>query len=96
MGLHNSRPVTRKDFYNTISSGICYPFVKVCPENKIPNTFKRPPFILSGPILLDNLECSGEESSLLECGHNSLGDSDCGHGEDVGLMCESIHSDGTR
>ena len=40
--------------------------------------------------------CSGEESSLLECGHNSLGDSDCEHGEDVGLMCESIHPEGAN
>ena len=47
-----------------------------------------------GPIFLDNMVCSGEETSLLECGHNPLGDTDCGHDEDVGLMCESVHPEG--
>ena len=39
-----------------------------------------------GPILLDNVMCTGEEETLLECQH-SLQDHDCGHAEDAGVVC---------
>lgn len=38
-------------------------------------------------IWLDNLECSGEEDSLWNCGGNAWGDNNCGHSEDVGIVC---------
>ncbi|WAQ99147.1 MSRE-like protein [Mya arenaria] len=41
----------------------------------------------SGMIWLDNLECSGYESGVQFCSHNSWGDNDCGHGEDAGVDC---------
>ena len=39
-------------------------------------------------ILLDNLVCSGHESTLLECVHNPVGDHNCDHSEDAGVKCE--------
>ncbi len=47
----------------------------------------------SGPIFLDNLACSGEESELLECDRiSSLGlglySELCDHSNDVGVLCE--------
>ena len=45
----------------------------------------------SGSILLDNLVCAGNESSLLNCSSDvAIGDSDCQHSEDAGVRCEGM------
>ncbi|XP_019857593.1 PREDICTED: scavenger receptor cysteine-rich domain superfamily protein-like [Amphimedon queenslandica] len=45
----------------------------------------------NGSILLDEVECSGSEDTILQCMHNSFGSHDCGHHEDVGIHCsESV------
>ena len=40
-----------------------------------------------GPIWLDNVDCDGGESSILECGHSGIGEHNCGHSEDVSVRC---------
>ena len=40
------------------------------------------------PIHLDEVNCDGTESNLLNCSHNPIGEHDCAHDEDVGIMCE--------
>ena len=42
---------------------------------------------VSGDIYLDEVNCTGEESQLLECGHNGIGDHDCSHYQDAGARC---------
>ena len=42
----------------------------------------------SGDIFLDNVVCSGTESSLLECRTNPIGQHNCDHSEDAGVRCE--------
>ncbi|KAG9264042.1 deleted in malignant brain tumors 1 protein isoform X1, partial [Astyanax mexicanus] len=41
----------------------------------------------TGPILLDNVGCSGIQSSIGQCHHNGFGRHDCNHGEDAGVTC---------
>lgn len=43
----------------------------------------------TGPIWLDNLGCSGNETFLAVCGHNGFGIHNCVHGEDAGVICSS-------
>eukprot|EP00057_Strongylocentrotus_purpuratus_P024405 XP_011678879.1 PREDICTED: deleted in malignant brain tumors 1 protein-like [Strongylocentrotus purpuratus] len=39
----------------------------------------------TGNITLDNVNCTGEESSIFSCPSNGLGDHDCSHADDAGL-----------
>ena len=41
-------------------------------------------------IWLDNSICNGDESSLLECNTNSIGQHNCDHSEDAGVICNGI------
>ena len=40
-----------------------------------------------GPIWLDDLRCNGNESSLQFCPHMGVGESNCDHDEDAGVVC---------
>ena len=44
----------------------------------------------TGTIWLDNLTCGGTETRLHECGSNGIGVNNCGHNEDVGVVCEGM------
>ena len=43
-----------------------------------------------GPILLDNLQCTGGEASLLECRHNGVYTHNCEHQDDAAVTCERL------
>lgn len=40
-----------------------------------------------GPIWLDDVDCSGSEDSILDCPHDGFGVHNCGHTEDIGIIC---------
>ena len=42
----------------------------------------------SVPIWLDDVNCNGLENNLMECQHNGIGNHDCDHHEDAGVICE--------
>lgn len=52
-----------------------------------------------GKILLDNVHCSGEESHLALCAHDTWFTHSCGHEDDAGAVCSGEGScvlSGTR
>ena len=45
----------------------------------------------TGTIWLDEVECTGNEKSILDCRHQGLGaSSQCRHHEDAGVICGNI------
>ncbi|XP_019642245.1 PREDICTED: deleted in malignant brain tumors 1 protein-like, partial [Branchiostoma belcheri] len=45
----------------------------------------------SGPIWMDDLNCDGHESSLQYCRHLGWGSHNCGHSEDVSVICDAFN-----
>lgn len=47
-----------------------------------------------GPVLLDNVGCTGTEARLSDCFHLGWGQHNCGHHEDAGALCagEAVES----
>ncbi len=41
----------------------------------------------SGQIWMDNVICSGSESSIFKCTKRKMGDHNCEHNEDIGVIC---------
>ncbi|XP_036393676.1 scavenger receptor cysteine-rich domain-containing group B protein-like [Megalops cyprinoides] len=46
----------------------------------------------SGPILLDNVDCRGDEGHIDDCFHLGWGQHNCGHHEDAGIVCSPFES----
>ena len=42
----------------------------------------------NGPIWLDNLGCTGTETSLYNCSHNGVSNHDCSHYDDAAVVCQ--------
>ena len=42
----------------------------------------------TGSIILDNVQCTGTELTLLSCPANPIGSHNCAHSEDAGVICQ--------
>ena len=43
----------------------------------------------TGEIFIDNARCDGSEDRLEQCQHNGIGNHNCEHREDAGVICLS-------
>ena len=63
----------------------------VCRQLGFPNAKSAPRSAYfgagSGQIWLDNVGCSGSESSVENCQHGGWGVHDCSHSEDASVIC---------
>uniref|UniRef100_A0A3Q2X293 Soluble scavenger receptor cysteine-rich domain-containing protein SSC5D n=1 Tax=Haplochromis burtoni TaxID=8153 RepID=A0A3Q2X293_HAPBU len=58
-----------------------------------PQTAKSSAFFGEGQglIWLDDVNCLGNETSLVHCRRSSFGENNCGHGEDAGVICSGTN-----
>ena len=77
------------DYFGTADGNV------VCNQLGYGNATSTPSFGAgSGSIAFDDLDCSGDEISLLFCPHLGNFEHNCGHNEDVGVTCEGKYDDG--
>ena len=77
------------DYFGTADGNV------VCNQLGYGNATGTPKFGAgSGSIAFDDLDCSGDEISLLFCPHLGNFQHNCGHIEDVGVICEGKYDDG--
>ena len=48
----------------------------------------------TGPIWLDDVQCTGSETHLVNCTNSGIGTGDCRHDEDGGVQCLSLNDTG--
>ena len=44
----------------------------------------------AGQIWLDDVQCTGTETRLIDCPARPLGQHNCAHSEDAGVRCQGI------
>ena len=68
----------------------------VCRELGYPDAVSAPRYARfgqgSGRIWLDDVSCSGNESSIVDCEHRGWGVENCGHSEDASVICSSEYN----
>ncbi|XP_072288954.1 scavenger receptor cysteine-rich type 1 protein M130-like isoform X2 [Eucyclogobius newberryi] len=72
------------DHWSTVSSQVLCRQLGCGPAITTKQVDSLPP---SGPIWLDDVQCNGEESSILSCKHSAFGDHNCDHSEDIQVSC---------
>ena len=71
----------------------------VCRQLGFPGVFSSPCCAAfgqgTGPIWLDDMRCTGSETSLSSCSHRGWGRHNCDHIENAGVYCQGEYDSGT-
>lgn len=63
----------------------------MCKQLGLPSAYATPGVFGSGlttaPIYFDDVHCIGNETDILGCNMTAIGDNDCDHTEDIGVVC---------
>ena len=61
------------------------------------NAYRRAPYGRgTGPILLDDVICLGNESSIFSCKHDGIENHNCDHSEDAGVRCRNTEGENNK
>ncbi|XP_064617048.1 deleted in malignant brain tumors 1 protein-like [Liolophura sinensis] len=77
------------DLFTSVDAGVVCVMLGFQRDGAVAKPVARPFGRGSGPIWIDDTSCTGRESSIFECQFKPLGQSNCDHGEDVGVVCVS-------
>ena len=63
--------------------------IVICPLYLVPKAFVGSMYgERGGPVLMDNVRCTGDEQSLLDCPHDGVGEFSCSRYDDiVSVVC---------
>lgn len=70
---------------NNMAVVVCRMLGQTGGQTKVTHDFGRASE--SVPTWMDNVGCQGDEKSLFDCKFNPWGEENCGHHEDVGIVC---------
>ena len=75
--------VCNKNFNNGAASVVCHQLGYTGAYRV--QSFRSGP--AGGVIWLENVQCNGNEASILECSYDGGGSTSCSHDDDVGIIC---------
>ena len=85
--LNSEYPPPQVQYSHALVRNVSNDYIIVSPDQALSNAYFGQG---SGPIFLDNVACSGTESTLLSCNSNRIGYENCGHHEDAGVKCSGM------
>ena len=82
---NDARNVPSDQYNNNMADVVCRTLGFLSGQVKIDTEFGQG----TGPIWMDDVHCSGNETGLFDCQHDGWGVHNCDHSEDIGVICSN-------